>query len=758
MKNTKFLLLLFVSLAILSCKKDPVDITPTIIPEGISYSPEAPDADKELTIHFKAGSSSPLYGYSGDVYVHIGVVVEGVWNFVPADWNQNIEKCKMTLVEDNVWKITLSPTVRQWFNSGETAINKIGIVIRSSDGKKQTEDLFISDTDTKYKGFVPAAVKTGTLPAGVKDGINIIDNSTVTLVLYDKDKSGNRKNFAHVVGDFNNWTLSNDEKSQMFRDDAAGSWWITITGLDSSKEYAFQYYLGTDPNDPIRVTDPYSKKILDPYNDKWISTTTYNESLAYPKGAIGFASVFRTQPVAYNWEVPNFAMHNPENMVIYEMLLRDFTSTKDINGALQKLDYLQALGVTAIELMPIQEFDGNDSWGYNPSHFFATDKAYGTDNMYKKFIDECHKRGMAVIIDKVFNHATGTHPYAKMYWNASTNKTASNNPWFNVDAPHQWSVFHDFDHSFPKTREYFKQVLQYWIQEYKIDGYRMDLTKGFTQKSGTEGSYDQSRIDILSEYYDAVKAVKPDAMFILEHLVGGTEEDALANKGMYLWRNVNNAYSQAAMGHQSDSDFSGMNSTPRKFVGYAESHDEERNFYKAKTWGDGAIKSDSIVRLKRIPLNIAFAILTPGPKMLWQFGEIGFDYSIDSYGGRTSAKPPVWHWLNYTLRKEAYDKASKIINLKKNYPNAFTQGNYSLNIAYGDWSAGRRIGLTHADLNMVMLGNFISSGSINGNPNFPKPGTWYELLSGATLDVTDTNMQIPIPAGEVKIYTDRKVN
>lgn len=68
------------------------------------------------------------------------------------------------------------------------------------------------------------------------------------------------------------------------------------------------------------------------------------------------------------------------------------------------------MGVDAIELMPVQEFDGNDSWGYNPCFFFALDKAYGTPKMYKDFIDACHRKGMAVILDVVYNHATGNMP------------------------------------------------------------------------------------------------------------------------------------------------------------------------------------------------------------------------------------------------------------------------------------------------------------------------------------------------------------
>lgn len=760
MTNIKaFLLLLLTFSVFTACKDEVVDNSSTIV-DGINFNPTAPDADSELTITFKAAPTSALYGHTGSVYIHIGVVTDGTWYYVPAAWGVNTEKCRMTADGENVWKLKLSSSIRAWFNSGTTAINKIGVVIRNEDGSKKgiNEDTFIAVTDTKYEGFKPAAIKMGALPAGVKEGINIINNTTVTLVLADKDKNGARKDFAHIIGDFNNWTLSNTEQSQLFRDDNAGCWWITISNLDASKEYAFQYYLGTKSGEVIRLTDPYSTKILDPNNDKYIASSTYNQSLAYPTGAIGLVSTFKIQQEAYNWQVPNFSMPAKENLVIYELLLRDFTSEGNINAAIQKLDYLQTLGVTAIELMPIQEFDGNNSWGYNPSHYFAPDKAYGTPQIYKQFIDECHKRGMAVILDMVFNQATGNCPFVKMYWDASKNRPTPNNPWMNEVAPHPYSVFEDFNHLYAGTRNYFKRVLQYWIQEYKIDGYRMDLTKGLTQNQSTESTasnYDQLRIDILTDYYNTAKATKADVLFILEHFCSNSEESELASKGMYLWRNVNNAYSQAAMGYQSDSDFSGMFSTPNRWVGYAESHDEERNFNKAKLFGNGLIKTDSVARINRVPLVIAFNVLTQGPKMIWQFGEIGYDHSINDFGGRTNPKPTAFGWLTLAHRKNAYDRSSKIISLKKNHPNAFISGTYSKNITSTDWISGRRISLSHTDLNMVMLGNFLPATNITMKADFQKTGTWYDLFTGESINVSSTDMNFELQGGQLRIFVDR---
>lgn len=601
------------------------------------------------------------------------------------------------------------------------------------------------------KVCVPEAVVNQTRPANTQIGINYIDNSTVTLVYHAPNKTN-----VFLLGEFNDWSQLN--AYQLKKD--GEYWWITLTGLTAGKIYGYQYLVdGT-----IRTSDPYTEMVLDPWNDKWINEKQliYPNLKAYPEGKTeGLVATFQTAKPTYNWEVPSFNVTSRENLVIYELLLRDFTPEKSLQAAILKLDYLKSLGVTAVELMPVQEFDGNNSWGYNPNHYFAPDKAYGTADIYKQFVDECHKRGIAVILDIVLNHASGSHPFAKLYWNSTTNKTATNNPWFNVDAPHPYSVFHDFNHSYQGTRDYFKRMIQYWLTEYKIDGYRLDLTKGITQKASTESTasaYDQTRIDYLTEYYNAATATKSDVMFILEHFCDYSEENALANKGMYLWRNVNNSFSQAAMGIQSDSDFGGLSSSPRRWVGYAESHDEERNFYKAKAFGSGVIKTDSVYRTNRVPLNIAFTTLVPGPKMIWQFGEIGYDISIDALGGRTSEKPSAFGWLSLSHRKSAYDLSSKIITLRKMYPNVFNDGILSIQSGTNDWESGRRISIIHSELNILAIGNFKASETITAFPNFPKTGAWYNLLTGQQYNVSFTNTPIQIGAGQVLIFTDKQIN
>jgi 1,4-alpha-glucan branching enzyme len=500
--------------------------------------------------------------------------------------------------------------------------------------------------------------------------------------------------------------------------------------------------------------------VLDPWHDHFISPDIFPNMKPYPIGkTIGLVATFQINKPQYEWQITDFKIENPENLVIYEMLIRDFTNERSLEAAIEKLDYLKLLGVTAVQLMPIQEFGGNISWGYNPSHFFATDKAYGTPEMYKRFIDECHKRGMAVILDKVFNHATGDHPFARLYWDGATNRTTLENPWFNVEAPHPWSVYHDFNHEFPKTRQHFKEVMQYWIREFKVDGFRMDLTKGFTQKQSTEpetSRFDQSRVDILMDYYSAVLEVDTDFMFILEHFTEDREERVLAEAGMYLWRNLNHAFGQAVMGVQSGSSFAGLNPNPRRWVGYAESHDEERNFYRAKMQGRGNLQTDSVARLARVPLQTAFVVLVPGPKMIWQFGEFGYDIHIN-YNGRTGMKPVPWSWLENEERQRAFVQSAKSINLRKQFPTAFSDGTFTFNITQSHWNDGRRISLSHSDLEMITIGNFRVDEDIEVAPQFTKPGVWHELISGAVLNIENIDTMLMILPGKLYIFTDRKI-
>lgn len=630
------------------------------------------------------------------------------------------------------------------------------------------------NVDTAY--FDGTAYKELTRIGKKKDSLAIGTIDTIYVGTLNKDfKIVGKDTLLQFTRDENNIVI--DTTITVFPKDSVYTtlFWQEFEVPSATKKYAFQYLIDGE----LQVSDPYSEVVLDPWNDG--SIVLDNTLPKYPAKGDGMVSILQANKRQYDWTVTDFQGPKKEDLLIYELHIRDFAQTKKLREVISKLDYLKDLGINAIELMPITEFDGNNSWGYDPNHCFAYDKAYGAESTYKEFIDKCHQRGIAVIIDMVFNHATGNCPFLKLY--ASGYEPTDENPWFNRIARHPYNVFSDFNHEYIGTRKYFKRVLQYWLEEYKVDGYRMDLTKGFTQtNSGNDvnkwAQYDASRIAILKDYYDVVKATKPDAYFILEHLSEYKEEEELANYGMLPWRNMNHGYNSLAKG--TTSDISGMKEN--RWVSYAESHDEERNMYVAKKEGKGNLKTDKAARLARVPALIAFSQLIPGPKMMWQFGEMGYDYSINDCGDgkngadgtikedcRVGEKPNPWKlkWDSDELRMKAYYESSKVINLRSQHPAFFTDKTVTLINANASIDKPRRLNIKYRPaandpdaeeaIDIIVMANFSAEMEIMASGDFTQTGIWYNYMTGEQIQVKRTNKTITLQPGELIILTSRPV-
>ena len=588
-----------------------------------------------------------------------------------------------------------------------------------------------------------------TRPAGVEDGVTLSGNEA-TFVLYAPGKES-----VILLGDFNNYTAKNDYV--MKRD--GDYFWTTVTGLEANTEYGYQFLV----DGSIKVGDPYATKILDPWNDKYISASVYPNLKAYPREYTDdIVSVFSTSPSTYAWRVNDFVRPHINTLAIYELLIRDFHEERTIMAVKDKLQYLKNLGINAIELMPIQEFDGNDSWGYNPSFYFAADKAYGTEEDYKAFIDACHEMGIAVILDVVFNHATGSAPWAKMWWDAKKNCTLASNPFFNVSAPHNFSVFHDFRHLYPKTQEYFCDVLKYWMEEYKVDGFRFDLTKGFVQNPSNYDAwnYSSERIGILSVYANAIKEVDSDAYIIFEHFCDPNEENELYEKlGAHCWNNAQlGGYQESVMGY-TGGDKSSFSNFMKGRINNIETHDEERVAYKAITYGQSYVKNDWGRISKHLQAAYAMHFLTPYPKMMWQFGELGYDFSIEANENgvvgsngeyRTHRKPIRWDYFTdaYPERMELYLNLSKVINFRTSHPEI-----YSVNdIAVNTWKVkdANMGGKTLVMDRVICVANFTNANSTT-TVNVPATGEWENLITGEKSSLSST-LSVTLAPGEYVIY------
>jgi isoamylase len=629
---------------------------------------------------------------------------------------------------------------------------------------------------------VPRTVVSEAVPGWIRQGINYhpTDNTKVGLALYAP-----AKNFVHVIGSFNNWIVN--DTYLMKRDTANPDlYWIELSGLTPQQLYTFQYRT----NDLRKVADPYSPQILSSYDDQYISAATYPNLPPFPASQGFEVSMFKTGQMPYSWQVNNFQRPAKENLVIYELLLRDFTQEKNWQSLINKINYLKGLNINAIELMPVMEFDGNLSWGYNTSFHYALDKAYGTPEKFKEFVDLCHQNGIAVILDVAFNHATGRSPLVRL-WNVDPDgdgygNVAANNPYFNTVPKHSYNVFNDFNHISPSTQYYVERCLQQWLTEYKIDGFRWDLTKGFTQNcSETDetctNAYQQDRVDILKNYADKQWAIDPNSYMIFEHLGTDQEEQQWANyriaegKGVMLWNNQNGSYNQNTMGYKDNSNFDRMNHTLHGFtnmhaVGYGESHDEERLMFKNLAYGavNGSYDVKNVsTALERMKAFGATFFTIPGPKMIWQFGELGYEFSINrcadgsiNNGCRTDEKPVAFS-LGYDTnanRKSVYDAWAKIINIRNTYP-VFKSKTYTVesnNLSNDPNGLITRIYvydnlLTAGVKNIVVLANY-STAVQNVVPYFPYTGQWQNLMDNSVLNIASTTAPITLQPGDFRIF------
>lgn len=588
-------------------------------------------------------------------------------------------------------------------------------------------------------------------PAGVTNGIYYgEDGTSVTLCTYAASKTASAKR-VFLLGDMTDWKLK--EEYQLYKD--GNYFWITLTGLESGKEYRFQYAVERADGVKKQISDLYSEKVLHP-DDQYEPKTVDPDLLDYPagKGADGYVTVIQPGKPQYQWSdaTLNFKRPNKNNLVIYELWIYDYTSNRSLKGLMKRLDYIQNLGVNAVELMPVCEFDGNYNWGYSPNHYFAPDKAYGSETMYKEFIDECHKRGMAVILDMVFNHATGLNPMNKLY---PYGTDLASNPWFNVTAPHSDNVYEDWNHGFEPAHEMFIRALKYWLTEYKVDGFRLDLSHGLcSDKPNTS-------VGNLKDYYEkGVKAVSPDAYMICEHWGGnmGTERPQLISAGMQCWNNTSNAYCQTAMGWLKDGDGFGE-ANKDGYVSYCESHDEERMQYKCKKYGNGDLQTNTAARLARVPENVAFNVLLNGSHMLWMWEEVGYDFSInsdidnpnaynESYRCNKKPRPDAIgrDYFTNADRVAAFTKCAQVITLRTQLMPSVFEGNptsQSIN-------SGSKLRKVQWGSNVFVAANF----DVTSNQAVTLPsGTWYDYLNGASVALGTYTLA----PGELKVFTGTPV-
>lgn len=591
------------------------------------------------------------------------------------------------------------------------------------------------------------------LPSGAKRGINYLSATEALLVL-----EAPKKRFAHVIGDFNDWQVSADYQMKQTPD--GEFFWYRLSSLEPQKEYIFQYLV----DGQIRVADPYTAKISrsGTFGDaQIIAEGRYPGLLPYPEGKTQFeAGYLQTEKPQFEWKHLNYDKPAAKDLVIYELLVRDFTDARTYAAVTERLDYLKGLGINAIELMPIKEFEGNLSWGYNPAFFFAADKFYGPEYELKRLIDEAHGKGMVVILDMVLNHAFGQNPMVRLYNEGDYGRPLPENPWFNVEATHPFSVGYDFNHESPYTQRFVDTVNYYWLHEFKFDGYRYDLSKGFTQRvSGNDvagwSAYDASRVRLLKRMYDKVREHHQDAYLILEHFADNSEEKELSDYGFLLWGNMNGAGRQLARGNNASLNGGwhvNRNWNDPHLVGYMESHDEERLMWEAINFGQtgGGVNLRNLGdAVNRMQLLTALFMAIPGPKMIWQFGEFGYDLELNN--DRLGIKPTRWNYLDDPNRRRLFQLHQFMFELRK------LQGLYDAPEASVNLSGTlKSVHVRKGNRELFIFGNAGLSEQ-DFDVVFPGTGTWFDLLANVSGEIPQVSQRIRLKPNQFYIMSRQQV-
>ena len=515
------------------------------------------------------------------------------------------------------------------------------------------------------------------------------------------------KKSINLIGDFNDWDF---QKTPLAVSDE-GLWWVELD-LPAG-EHAYQFVVDGE----TVVSDPYAREL------KWDG------------GGPQPHAIVRVGAQPYSWNDGNFGIRPLNQLVIYELHVGDFSPEGTFAGVTERLDYIRDLGVDAIELMPIQEFPGDRSWGYNPAYFFCPESSYGSNDELKQLVDAAHQRGIGVFLDVVFNHTDSSSPLNLLY-------PYDNNPYWSTDG-NPWG-FPDFNHWNDATKRLIRDIQDYWLQEFHIDGFRYDHVEGI----GFDGESGASFITW------SARQSKPYVYLIAEQLVDpvsvvlDTEMDA-------SW---NPAYHHVLMAQLREGDFQGTSygdmeslmkvsnfsnegySDNAQSINYAETHDQERLCFEVQS-----NNLDHSTALRKSKLGAAALYTAAGVPMLYHGQEFGMDTPKT-----TDVNKLQWERLDDPAAQDVLRAYQSLANLRHNEP--ALQGNNIEPVlvdnerkilVYKRWNDGG---------NQVVVALNFAPDHQYAEIEFPRAGRWHEWMFDYDEDFDVARRQIEIPGSGAKVW------
>lgn len=533
-------------------------------------------------------------------------------------------------------------------------------------------------------------------------------------------------NAAALVGSFSDWEAIAMKKGK------DGYFRAQVELEDGTHHYKYRIQSKSwffEPDQWVEINDPYATDIDD---------STQNCIVRVKDGQ----RIIDT----YVWQHDDKPLPADHELVIYEMHVGDFSGGEDdpyergkYRHVLEKLDYLCDLGINAIELMPVKEYPGDHSWGYNPRYFFASESSYGTTEGLKRLVDECHARGIRVLMDGVYNHSEMECPLTQIdhdYWYHHEPRDPENN----------WGPEFNYEHydealeTYP-ARRFIGEVVRFWINEYHIDGIRYDAARQIanydfmhwivqeTKKTaGTKPFY-----NIAEHIPDTPEITNVDGPMdgcwhetfyhcILSHICGETFDlealEAVLEPKRRGYMGVTNV------------------------VNYLTSHDH--NHLMAEL-ADRNIFDEAA--FKRAKLGAALLMTAVGIPMIWMGEEFG------EYKHKTIEQAKIeWALLKNDLNCGLFDYYKGLIALRKgNHAlytdniNFFHENVDAKVLAYVRWNdEGSRV---------VVVANF-SDQFLAGYtvPEFPENGVWHEWTGNYDIESGENSIMTDLPEYEAKVF------
>ncbi len=545
------------------------------------------------------------------------------------------------------------------------------------------------------------------VPEGTDDGLTVTGND-ILITLYAP-----AKDYVTVLGSWN----QNNPAGELMKLSGDTLWWYQTTLPDGNYTYQFNV------EGLRRIADPWSKDV------QWTDPAGGWESGYYEDALTNFA----VGAGEYNWNDAQFTRPEQRDVVVYETHVGDFKGVPGEIGNYQdiidKLDegYFDDLGITALELMPVNEFEGANSWGYNPSFYMAPESAYGTPDELRQLVDTAHQHQIAVLLDVVFNHMWGSAPLFLLYqpvgsWDYQDHDYI-NDPYFH-DQESPWG--YKLQHWSPRTRKYCDDALMTWVQEYHFDGFRFDHTAGIGWDS--EGNWGATHYGNMLNAYDSTLIIiaEEDNSWQINH----TDFDAgwdysyfhMLNSNLleindsgHSWGDMYDLGNHLSASSQGYWDYTGP-------LNYFESHDEGRIIYEATHYQGMTLET----ALAKSELGAKILFTSQGTPMLYhgqEFGQNGTSHS----GGNIIPQPLQWYLLNNQSGAELFDVYARLIALRRNYEvlrssalEIKSQSSTNKTIVYWRMSSPEEV---------IVAANFGDS-SNNVDIEFPHPGTWYDYLNG----------------------------